>query len=364
MCKPIFVFSEYFRGLNQNGLTGGTIELYEAISALAAVFDVRVFSFDPTPALNKLGELAARTVHLEGPKVGGLRLAVAWNRMLSSAYKQAVATYGVPAAIVAHSDTIPLLGFSETDGVKRIAAISAYDNFGAFCPYGSLAERINGLKRSLKMRMGSKRAIQNADLVIVNSNYMRHAVQSHFNPRRIRVIYPPLSAIFAHAQAPAANTPPLTVGFVTRIAGKNLPFVVSLAEAMPEVAFKVFGNLTSAPPHPSNVEFMGWFPDRLDMFSRASVWLVPSKWPEPFGMVSIEAQAAGRSVFVSDRGGLPETVPTSNYVLSTFDKALWRRRIYEAFEQPQIPDWEFLQRFRADRIACSWQAAIAELIGT
>jgi glycosyltransferase involved in cell wall biosynthesis len=364
MHKTIFIFAEYFRGLNQSDrLTGGTIMFYEAVSALAKLFDVRVFSFDPTPGCNNLGELTARTVHLEGPKERGFKLIAAWNRVLRLAYKQAVATYGIPAAIVAGSDTIPLLGFGETYGVKRIAVVQAYENFGLFGPNNSIADRINGLKRSLKTRLASKSAIRNADLIIVNSEYMRLIVQSHFNSTRTRVIYPPLSTIFNHPQAQSVDPPPFTVGFVTRNAGKNLPFVVSLADAMPKAAFKVFGPLTSVPPHPSNVEFMGWFPDRLEMFSRALVWLVPSKWPEPFGMVSIEAQAAGRSVLVSKRGGLPETVPTSNYVLSTFDRALWKQSIYEAFEHPQMADREFLQRFRPDRIACNWQAAITQLIG-
>ena len=70
----------------------------------------------------------------------------------------------------------------------------------------------------------------------------------------------------------------------------------------------------------------------MDMYSRAVIWIVPSKWAEPFGRVSIEAQAAGRRVLVSDRGGLPETVPTPDYIVPGFDKTVWADRISDALQ--------------------------------
>jgi len=364
MRKSVFVFSEYFRGLDQSGLTGGIIALYEAVSVLTQAFEVRIFSFDPAPAPEKLGELSSRTVFLPAPKSGGLRLVVDWNRMLRRAYDEAVENYGRPDAIVAINDTLPVLMLDETRQVKRIAFVQAYENFGVFCPQGSLAERLNGLKRSLKTGLQSKKAIQTADLVVVNSHYVDRTVQSHFGTTRTKVIYPPLSKIFADSPAQSDPSAPFTVGFVTRSSGKNLPFVVALAEKMPEAKFKVFGNLTAPLMQPSNVELMGWFPNRREMFSKAEVWIVPSKWSEPFGMVSVEAQASGRSVFVSNRGGLPETVPTPDRVLSTFDRGLWARRINEAFERPQMPDRDFLEQFQLDRFGLNWLEALSQLVGS
>ena len=40
----------------------------------------------------------------------------------------------------------------------------------------------------------------------------------------------------------------------------------------------------------------------------ADIALYPSRWVEPFGLVSVEAQRMGVPVIVSDKGGLPETV--------------------------------------------------------
>ena len=201
MSKPIFVFSEYFRGLNQSGLTGGTITLYEAVLALARIFDVRVFSFDPDGSSNNLGELSASTTYLPPPKVGGMRLAAVWNQMLRTAYDNAVASHGTPAAVVAASDALPLLAFEETRHVKRVAIVQAYENFGVSVPGGSFADRLDGLKRSLKTRLLFKRAMANADRIIVNSNYVGRAVKSRFGTKSISVIYPPLSSLFSRLSA-------------------------------------------------------------------------------------------------------------------------------------------------------------------
>lgn len=52
--------------------------------------------------------------------------------------------------------------------------------------------------------------------------------------------------------------------------------------------------------------FKGWLgPERLAReFASASVVVVPSLWPEPFGLVGIEALAAGRPVVASATGGV------------------------------------------------------------
>ena len=47
-------------------------------------------------------------------------------------------------------------------------------------------------------------------------------------------------------------------------------------------------------------------PDVLSAMSRAAIVVVPSRWPEPFGLVALEAMAAGAALLVSPRGGLPE----------------------------------------------------------
>jgi glycosyltransferase involved in cell wall biosynthesis len=56
------------------------------------------------------------------------------------------------------------------------------------------------------------------------------------------------------------------------------------------------------------VTFKGWLdPSALAQeLADASVVVVPSLWPEPFGLVGIEALAAGRPVVASATGGIPD----------------------------------------------------------
>jgi glycosyltransferase involved in cell wall biosynthesis len=56
------------------------------------------------------------------------------------------------------------------------------------------------------------------------------------------------------------------------------------------------------------VEMFPFTPDPYPHYSWAGVVVVPSTKPEPFGLVAIEAMAAGRSVIAANHGGLSEIV--------------------------------------------------------
>lgn len=56
------------------------------------------------------------------------------------------------------------------------------------------------------------------------------------------------------------------------------------------------------------VRFLGWLalPELAGWYERAAIVAVPSAWPEPFGIVGLEAMAAGRPVVAADLGGIRE----------------------------------------------------------
>ena len=58
----------------------------------------------------------------------------------------------------------------------------------------------------------------------------------------------------------------------------------------------------------TRVTFRGWLQgDALvNAYREAAVVVVPSRWPEPFGIVGIEAMAHGRPVVAFSVGGIPE----------------------------------------------------------
>jgi glycogen(starch) synthase len=59
-----------------------------------------------------------------------------------------------------------------------------------------------------------------------------------------------------------------------------------------------------------HVEFPGWVaPDRVaSLINTSTLVVIPSRWPEPFGLVALQAAQMGRPVVACRVGGLPEVV--------------------------------------------------------
>jgi UDP-glucose:(glucosyl)LPS alpha-1,2-glucosyltransferase len=69
-----------------------------------------------------------------------------------------------------------------------------------------------------------------------------------------------------------------------------------------------FVQMVRAAAEAANVRMLGYrdHPEVLVAMARAAIVVVPSRWPEPFGLVALEALASGAALICSPRGGLPE----------------------------------------------------------
>jgi glycosyltransferase involved in cell wall biosynthesis len=87
------------------------------------------------------------------------------------------------------------------------------------------------------------------------------------------------------------------------------------------------------------VEFRGWLSaeDLAEELAQASVAVIPSLWPEPFGLVGIEALAAGRPVVASATGGVPDWLQdgVSGTLVPPGDAAALARALNELLESPE-----------------------------
>jgi glycosyltransferase involved in cell wall biosynthesis len=113
------------------------------------------------------------------------------------------------------------------------------------------------------------------------------------------------------------------------------------------------------------VEYIGEISDRekSDFLSGAIGLLVPIDWPEPFGLVMIEAMACGTPVIAFNRGSVPEVIDdgVTGFVVEDETSAvaavdrisgLGRAEIRKVFER----------RFTARRMALDYLAAYRSLM--
>jgi glycosyltransferase involved in cell wall biosynthesis len=88
------------------------------------------------------------------------------------------------------------------------------------------------------------------------------------------------------------------------------------------------------------VTFHGWAGPRelYDAYQRAAVVAVPSLWPEPFGLVGVEALAHGRPVVGTSTGGIPEWLVdgVNGFLVPPGDEGALRARLEELLSRPAL----------------------------
>jgi len=153
---------------------------------------------------------------------------------------------------------------------------------------------------------------------IVGSQWMQQELVMNGIPgERIRVIHPiPASLAEIRPLPHQSDNEILYVGQVIRGKGVDL-----LLRALARVPQRWHATIVGAGNHldscrrlaknlgiAENVEFTGWVAhqDLESYYTNAAFTVVPSRWPEPFGMVGVEAMARGRAVVGFAAGGIPD----------------------------------------------------------
>lgn len=100
----------------------------------------------------------------------------------------------------------------------------------------------------------------------------------------------------------------LAIGALARLVAGGSPARLTIAGDGPERSR--LEDLARSLGIAASVDFIGWImPDRVPaLLDGATLVLVPSRWPEPFGLVALQAAQRGRPVIASAMGGLPEIV--------------------------------------------------------
>lgn len=153
------------------------------------------------------------------------------------------------------------------------------------------------------------------DLVIANSSSMASELRINGVPsEKIQVIHPVVPALSETVQPLPADPHVLFVGQLIR--GKGVDLLLR-AMALVDVPWKltIVGTGNMQPELESlidslkireHVTMAGWTPAEQvrKLYDTARVVAVPIRWPEPFGMVGIEAMRRGRPVVAFALGGV------------------------------------------------------------
>jgi glycosyltransferase involved in cell wall biosynthesis len=114
----------------------------------------------------------------------------------------------------------------------------------------------------------------------------------------------------------------------------------------------------------SQVEYLGEIDEsgKADFLGNAAALLFPIDWPEPFGLVVIEAMAFGTPVVVWNEGAMPEIVDEgiSGYVVDSVDAAVAAVAKAERLDRGLVRA-TFERRFSADRMVRDYEAIYAAL---
>jgi glycosyltransferase involved in cell wall biosynthesis len=104
----------------------------------------------------------------------------------------------------------------------------------------------------------------------------------------------------------------------------------------------------------SNVEFIGEIDEheKARFLGEALALLFPIDWPEPFGLVMIEAMACGTPVVAFRRASVPEVVKdgVSGFIVDTIEEAVAAVRLVADLDRAKVRA-EFEHRFSAGRMA-------------
>ena len=113
------------------------------------------------------------------------------------------------------------------------------------------------------------------------------------------------------------------------------------------------------------IEFVGEIGDdkKTEFLGNARALLFPIDWPEPFGLVMIEAMACGTPVIAYDRGAVSEVIEhgRSGFIVNSEEQALDAIvRVNELHRH--VVRSSFEQRFTAHKMASAYLAVYADLI--
>ncbi len=197
---------------------------------------------------------------------------------------------------------------------------------GLIC-YADLAflERREGKIRyvSIRKKIVEMKRNRKVDTFLVGSNYMKKELERNkFDSSTIKLLPPCVQGFPQSPQKFPSHPSILFVGQL--IKGKGVDTLLSAYELLVKkmespISLHIIGRgneeetlrqSVTKESYFSSVTFHGWVAhdDLSTYYDSSTVVVVPSRWPEPFGMVGVEAMLRERPVIGANVGGIPDWI--------------------------------------------------------
>src|SRR5438876_8956443 len=147
---------------------------------------------------------------------------------------------------------------------------------------------------------------------------------------------------------------------------KRVQIPLKIAAKVDRVDKKYFKTVIEPLLHDSLVEVVGEIGDREkdEFLGNAYALLSPIDWPEPFGLVMIEAMACGTPLIAYDRGSVPEVMDdgVTGFIVRELDEAAEAVRRVRNLSRARCRE-VFDKRFTATRMADDYIHMYQRMLG-
>lgn len=216
--------------------------------------------------------------------------------------------------------------------------------------------------RRIVAREALRDRIARADAVLVSSEHMRDVCVANGIPRARIAITPPPLPDDAYALVVPPRSPERRLVFASRLTPrKGLRSLLGALAKIPyaERPLLVVAGEGEAEEHAARaqaardgvaVEWRGKLSaaELRAEIDRADAVAVPSLWPEPFGLVGIEAQARGRPAVAYEVGGISDWIRGAGIAVRRADEAALAAAIRTVTGEPAWSRFSFTARERAE----------------
>ena len=257
--------------------------------------------------------------------VAGWQPDVVYSHGLGDGSVEGALLSGYPTVLYGHNYYGTCISGRKCHSFPRVTPCDR--QFGSTCLVLYYPRRCGGLHPGTMWTMFRRQSQLNSRLrqcqtILVASGHMQREFQKHgVRLDKVQVVPLPTTDILPQPAAPVKKIPQGRILFVGRLT--DLKGADHLIRAIPQAAAKIGHplTLTIAGEGPERLklqnlaaqvgikaEFAGWLQteQKVDLIRRADLLAVPSLWPEPFGLVGIEAGCLGLPAAGYALGGIPE----------------------------------------------------------